>query len=154
VRIVAQRVSRARVSVAGEAIGEIASGLLLLVGVAEGDTPEVAARMAAKCAELRVFPDEAGRFDRSLLDIRGDALVVSQFTLLADLRRGRRPSFTAAASPEVAAPLVVAFAAALHAAGVSVETGRFGAMMSVDLVNEGPVTIILDSDDLDRPRRS
>jgi D-tyrosyl-tRNA(Tyr) deacylase len=102
---------------------------------------------------LRIFRDDAGRFNRSLLEVGGEALVVSQFTLLADVRRGRRPGFTDAAPPDVAAPIVDAFADELRSVGVRVATGRFGAMMEVDLVNDGPVTIVIDSVDLDRPRR-
>jgi D-tyrosyl-tRNA(Tyr) deacylase len=153
VRVVIQRVARASVAVADETVGAIGPGLLLFVGVAEGDDAARAHQMARKCAEMRLFPDDAGRFDRSLLDTGGEALVVSQFTLLADVRKGRRPAFTAAASPETAAPLVEAFAGALRALGIGVATGRFGAMMRVGLVNEGPVTVIVDSEDLDRPRR-
>jgi D-tyrosyl-tRNA(Tyr) deacylase len=152
-RIVLQRVSRASVTVDGETVGEIGSGLLLLVGVAEGDTEEEAKRLAIKCAEMRVFSDGEGRFNLSLLDTGGAALVVSQFTLLADVRRGRRPSFAEAAPPQIAEPVVAAFVHTMRDAGVSVETGRFGASMRVALVNEGPVTIVVDSDDLDRPRR-
>lgn len=152
-RIVLQRVSRASVTVDGGVVGEIGRGLLLLVGVAEGDDGAEARRMAGKCAEMRIFPDEEGRFNLSLVDVKGEALVVSQFTLLADVRRGRRPSFTGAAPPEVAEPLVEAFVSALREAGVRVETGRFGAKMQVELVNEEPVTIVLDSAELDRPRR-
>ena len=151
-RIVLQRVSRASVSVDGEIVGAIGGGLLVLVGVAEGDTEDEARHLARKCAEMRVFSDTEGRFNLSVLDTGGEALVVSQFTLLADVRRGRRPSFAAAAAPEVAEPMVAAFAAAMRDAGGRVETGRFGARMQVELVNEGPVTIIVDSDALDRPR--
>jgi len=159
VRAVLQRVTRASVSVDGETIAAIGPGLLLLVGAAEGDDDGVARRLARKCAELRIFVGDGadgrgGRFDRSLLETGGEALVVSQFTLLADVRKGRRPSFIAAAAPEIAAPLCEAFADALRALGVRVATGRFGAMMRVELVNDGPVTIVLDSGDLDRPRRS
>jgi D-tyrosyl-tRNA(Tyr) deacylase len=154
VRVVVQRVTSASVTVDGESVGEIGRGLLLLVGVAVTDDAGIAARLAEKVAEMRIFADEAGRFDRTLIDTGGGALVVSQFTLLADVRKGRRPSFTAAASPEPAAPLVDAFADALRARGVGVATGTFGAKMSVALVADGPVTIVLDSDDLDRPRRS
>jgi len=153
VRIVVQRVTRASVSVHGETVGAIQHGLLLLVGVAQGDTEDDARRLGQKCAEMRIFSDEAGRFNRSLLDTGGEALVVSQFTLLADTRRGRRPSFVAAALPALAEELVDAFSAALRDAAVPVQTGRFGAKMHVALVNDGPVTIILDSADLDRPRR-
>jgi len=152
VRVVLQRVSSARVTVDGKTVGSVPEGLLLLVGIANGDDAAMARRLAEKCAEMRIFPDEQGRFARSLVDVRGSALVVSQFTLLADVRRGRRPSFAAAAPPEVAEPLVEAFAAALRGAGLAVETGRFGAHMDVELVNDGPVTIVLDSADLERPR--
>ena len=153
-RVVVQRVSRAAVSVGGEEIAAIGHGLLLLVGVAEGDDDAEARRMAAKCAEMRIFPDADGKFNLSVTEAGGEALVVSQFTLLADARRGRRPSFTDAAAPELAEPLVEAFAAALRDAGVPAQTGRFGARMEVALVNDGPVTIVLDSADLDRPRRA
>lgn len=138
----------------GETVGAIGAGLLLLVAAADGDDETDARRLAAKCAELRVFRDEEGRFDRSLLDTNGEALVVSQFTLLGDVRKGRRPSFTAAAGPEAAAPLIEAFADELRGRGVRVATGRFGAMMEVELVNDGPVTLIIDSADLERPRHS
>jgi D-tyrosyl-tRNA(Tyr) deacylase len=152
-RIVLQRVTHAAVRVDGETLGAIGPGLLLLVGVAHDDDTDVARRLAQKCAELRIFRDDAGRFNRSLLEVGGEALVVSQFTLLADVRRGRRPGFTDAAAPDVAAPIVDAFAEGLRSVGVRVATGRFGAMMKVDLVNDGPVTIVIDSVDLDRPRR-
>lgn len=152
-RAVLQRVTRATVKVDGETIGAIGAGLVVLVGAARGDTPERADRLAQKTAELRIFPDAAGRFNVSLLESGGEALVVSQFTLLADARRGRRPSFTEAAPPEQAEPLVERYAAALRALGVRVASGRFGAHMVVDLENDGPVTIILDSDELERPRR-
>ncbi len=152
-RIIIQRVARASVTVGDETVGAIGPGLLLLVGVADGDDAARVRRLAQKCAEMRLFQDEGGRFDRSLLDTGAQALVVSQFTLLADVRKGRRPGFTKAAAPEAAEPLVDAFAAALRAVGVEVATGRFGAMMRVELVNDGPVTVIVDSDDLDRLRR-
>lgn len=151
-RVVVQRVTSASVTVDDAVVGAIDAGLLLLVGVASGDDAGIAQRVAAKIAEMRIFVDDAGRFDRSLLDTGRAALVVSQFTLLADVRKGRRPSFTAAAPPEIAAPIVKAFSASLRALGVSVATGVFGATMSVSLVNEGPVTIIVDSNDLDGPR--
>lgn len=151
-RVVLQRVSEASVSVDGEVVGAIDRGLMLLVGVAEGDDDATARRVAMKCAEMRIFPDDAGRFDRSLIDIGGAALVVSQFTLLADVRKGRRPNFLEAAHPNVAAPLCDVFAQALRDLGVRVETGRFGAKMDVSLVNDGPVTIVVDSNDLDQPR--
>jgi D-aminoacyl-tRNA deacylase len=152
-RLVLQRVSSASVAVDGETVAEIAGGLLVLVGVREGDDEAEAQRLASKTSEMRIFPDEDGRFNRSLLESGGEALVVSQFTLYADLRKGRRPSFNDAARPELAEPLVEAYAGALESQGVRVARGRFGAHMQVELVNDGPVTIILDSADLDRPRR-
>ena len=153
-RIVLQRVSRASIRIDGDIIASIGAGLLALVGVSPGDDAGSAAHMARKCAELRIFADAEGRFNRSLLDARGELLVVSQFTLLADTRRGRRPGFAGAAPPEVAEPIVRAFVEAAHDLGLSVSEGRFGAKMQVELVNDGPVTIVLDSADLDRPRRS
>jgi D-tyrosyl-tRNA(Tyr) deacylase len=153
VRVVIQRVTRASVTVDGETVGAIGPGFLLLAGVADGDDEATVRRVARKCAELRLFPDAEGRFGRSLLDTGGEALVVSQFTLLADVRKGRRPSFTAAAPPDAAAPLCDAFSDELRALGVAVATGRFGAKMQVELVNDGPVTVIVDSEDLERPRR-
>jgi D-tyrosyl-tRNA(Tyr) deacylase len=152
-RLVIQRVSSASVAVDGEVVGAIAGGLLVLAGVRHGDTADIARRLAAKTAELRIFPDEGGRFNRSLQDVSGEALVVSQFTLYGDTRKGRRPSFNDAAPPEVAEPLIVAYVDALEAAGVSVSQGRFGAHMQVALVNDGPVTVIIDSDDMERPRK-
>jgi D-tyrosyl-tRNA(Tyr) deacylase len=152
-RVVLQRVRQASVAVDDEVIASIGRGLLLLVGAAEGDDDAEARKLAVKCAEMRIFSDEEGRFNRSLLDIGGEALVVSQFTLLADVRRGRRPSFVGAAAPEAAEPLVEAFAAALREAGVPVQTGRFGAKMMVSLVNDGPVTVVVDSEAMERPRR-
>jgi D-aminoacyl-tRNA deacylase len=135
-----QRVSRARVAPGG-AIGR---GLCVLLGVARSDGAEEAARLAGKVARLRIFPDDEGRFDRSLLDIGGAALVVSQFTLLADTAKGNRPSFTDAAPPEQAEPLYERFCAELRDLAVTVETGVFGARMELELVNDGPVTIVLD----------
>jgi D-tyrosyl-tRNA(Tyr) deacylase len=152
-RLVIQRVSSAGVVVAGETVGAIGRGLLVLVGVREGDDEAIARRLAVKTAELRIFPDEAGRFNRSVIDVGGEALVVSQFTLYGDTRRGRRPSFNDAARPEVAEPLIAAFVQAMSALGVAVAQGRFGAHMDVSLVNDGPVTIVIDSDELERPRR-
>jgi D-tyrosyl-tRNA(Tyr) deacylase len=152
-RIVLQRVSGASVTVDGEVVAEIGRGLLLLVGVAEGDDEAEASKLALKCAELRIFSDHEGRFNLSLLEIGGEALVVSQFTLLADVRRGRRPSFEGAARPEAAEPLVDVFGGTLREAGVRTVTGRFGAKMQVALVNDGPVTIVVDSRDLERARR-
>ena len=137
-------VSEASVAVAGEQVAAIGAGLVVLVGVERDDGEEAAARLAGKVARLRVFEDYAGRFDRSLLDVQGEALVVSQFTLIADTRKGNRPSFGHAAPPEDAAPLVERFSAELRALGVSVQTGVFGARMAVSLVNDGPVTIVLD----------
>ena len=142
-KAVLQRVSFASVRVAGASSGEIGPGLLVLLGVAAGDGEEEARRLAGKVARLRVFEDDAGRFDRSLLDTGGAALVVSQFTLLADTAKGNRPSFTAAAAPELAERLYESFCAALRELGVRVETGVFGARMEVELVNDGPVTIVL-----------
>jgi D-tyrosyl-tRNA(Tyr) deacylase len=148
-----QRVSQASVTVDGEVVASIGPGLLLLVGAAAGDDAGTAERLAVKCAEMRVFAYEGGKFDRSVVDVGGEALVVSQFTLLADVRRGTRPRFTDAARPEVAEPLVEAFAEALRGLGVRTQTGRFGAQMVVDLVNDGPVTIVVDSGEMERPRR-
>ena len=143
-RAVVQRVRDARVSIEGRVAGEIGAGLCVLLGVARGDGEEAAARLAGKVARLRVFPDEAGRFDRSLLDTGGAALVVSQFTLIADTAKGNRPSFSDATPPEEAEPLVERFCAELRTLGVPVETGVFGAKMLVELANDGPVTIVLD----------
>jgi D-aminoacyl-tRNA deacylase len=145
-RAVVQRVSRARVSADGSVTGEIAMGLLILLGVGHNDTSAVAASTAEKISNLRIFEDEAGKMNRSLLDVKGSALVVSQFTLYGDARGQRRPSFVAAAPPEQAKNVYEEFAEALRRLGVTVATGVFGAMMSVELVNEGPVTIILDSE--------
>ena len=152
-RAVLQRVRSARVLVDGEVVGAIGRGVLVFVGVADGDTTAEAEWLADKIAVLRIFASEERPIDRSLLDVGGAALVVSQFTLLADTRRGRRPSFTGAARPEVAEPLVDAVVEALRASGVEVATGRFGAMMQVESTNDGPVTIVLDSADRERPRR-
>jgi D-aminoacyl-tRNA deacylase len=143
-RAVCQRVSEARVRVGGETVGEIGPGLCVLLGVARGDGPGEAARLAGKVARLRIFEDDAGRFDRALLDVAGAALVVSQFTLLADTAKGNRPSFTDAAPPEEAEPLYERFCAELAGLGVPVARGVFGARMAVELVNDGPVTIVLD----------
>ncbi|MGE5689046.1 MAG: D-aminoacyl-tRNA deacylase [Pseudomonadota bacterium] len=143
-RAVCQRVRRAEVRVDGEVRGRIRHGLCVLVGVARGDGEAEATRLAAKLARLRVFADDGGRFDRSLLDVGGAALVVSQFTLLGDTTKGNRPSFTEAAPPEAAEALYRRVADGLRALGVPVETGVFGAAMEVELVNDGPVTIVLD----------
>jgi D-aminoacyl-tRNA deacylase len=144
VRAVVQRVSRASVAVDGEVVGACGRGLLVLVGVGHDDTDATARRLAEKVARLRVFENDEGRFDRSLLDVAGEALVVSQFTLLADVGKGTRPSFTGAAASEHAEPLVGVVVEALRAEGVPVETGVFAARMEVELVNDGPVTIVLD----------
>jgi D-tyrosyl-tRNA(Tyr) deacylase len=145
-RAVIQRVSRARVTVEGRVSGEIGAGLLILLGVGREDSAAVAASFAEKIAHLRIFEDDQGKMNRSLLETGGAALVVSQFTLYGDARGQRRPSFVAAAPPEQAKMLYEQFAASLRALGVAVATGVFQAMMSVELVNEGPVTILLDSD--------
>jgi len=145
-RAVCQRVTRARVSVDGAVVGEIGAGLCVLLGIAEADGDTEAAHLAGKIARLRIFPDEDGRFDRSLLDTGGVALVVSQFTLIADTAKGNRPSFAGAARPEQAEPLYERFRQELRDLGVPVEAGVFGAKMQVELVNDGPVTIILDVD--------
>jgi D-aminoacyl-tRNA deacylase len=139
-----QRVAEARVRVGEEAVGEIGPGLCVLLGVARGDEEIDAERLAGRVARLRIFENDEGRFDRSLLDIGGAALVVSQFTLIADTAKGNRPSFTQAAPPEQADRLYEAFCEALRDLGVPVETGVFGARMVVEIVNDGPVTIILD----------
>jgi len=141
-----QRVSRASVTVDGQAAGAIGAGLMILLGVGRDDTSLIAASLAEKCAHLRIFEDEQEKMNRSLLDIQGSALVVSQFTLFGDARGQRRPSFMAAAPPEQAKTLYEEFCAALRTLGIPVATGIFQAMMSVELVNEGPVTILLDSD--------
>jgi len=145
-RAVVQRVSRARVTVNGEVTGEIAAGLLILIGIGRDDTSAVALTMAEKIANLRIFEDDQGKMNRSLLEVNGSALVVSQFTLYGDARGQRRPSFIAAAPLDQAKKLYEEFSEALRGLGVSVATGVFQAMMSVKSVNEGPVTILLDSE--------
>ena len=145
-RAVVQRVSRARVSVDGNVTGEITTGLLILLGVGREDTSAAAAGFAEKIANLRIFEDNDRKMNCSLLDLKGSALVVSQFTIYGDARGQRRPSFVTAAPPEQAKHLYEKFAETLRSFGVTVTTGVFGAMMSVELVNEGPVTILLDSD--------
>jgi D-aminoacyl-tRNA deacylase len=139
VRAVVQRVSRARVTPGGE----IGAGLVILLGVAATDENEAAGRLAGKIARLRIFEDANGKLDRSLLDTHGEALVVSQFTLVADTRKGNRPSFAGAARPEEAEPVYEAFCSGLRGLGLTVATGVFGARMEVELVNDGPVTIVL-----------
>lgn len=153
-RAVVQRVTHGRVTVDGQTVGEIGGGLVVLLGVKGGDSPEDAAKLADKVANLRIFSDPDGKFNLSLLDVGGAALVVSQFTLYGDSRKGRRPSFTDAAPPDVAEPLVARFCEALRGLGVRVEQGRFQAHMLVEIHNDGPVTLILDTEDLARPRRS
>lgn len=145
-RAVVQRVVRAEVRIAGEVVGSIGRGLLVLVGVTNGDTTEDSNALADKLVGLRIFPDEAGKMNRSVVDIEGAVLVVSQFTLHADLRKGRRPSFVEAAHPEKAEPLIEAVVERTQRA-VPTATGRFGAAMEIDLVNDGPVTIIIDVND-------
>jgi D-tyrosyl-tRNA(Tyr) deacylase len=146
VRAVVQRVSSASVSVEGKVAGKIGLGLLILVGVSRTDSPEAASYLAEKIANLRIFSDEAGKMNLSLLDVRGSALVVSQFTLYGDTRGGRRPSYIQAAPPDEANPLYEEFVRAMRALGVPVETGVFQEHMSVELANDGPVTILLDSE--------
>ena len=142
-RAVVQRVSGARVLVGGQARAEIGAGLCVLLGIAREDDTAAAERLAGRIARLRIFENDEGRFDRSLLDVGGAALVVSQFTLLADTAKGNRPSFIGAAPPEEAEPLYERFCEALRALGIEVATGVFGARMAVELVNDGPVTIVL-----------
>jgi D-aminoacyl-tRNA deacylase len=143
-RIVLQRVARAKVTVDGRVTGEIGRGLLLLTGFTDGDTEDALAWMADKVVGLRIFPDDEGKMNRSVDDVGGGLLVVSQFTLYGDTRKGRRPSFVEAARPEVAIPLYERFLQMLRATGRPVQTGEFGAMMDVELVNDGPVTLILE----------
>lgn len=145
-RAVVQRVERASVTVEGEVVGHIGPGLLILLGVTHEDGPEQVRWLSEKCVNLRIFEDEAGKMNRSLLDLGGGALVVSQFTLYGDCRKGRRPSFVAAARPEQAVPLYEAFVAALGELGVhDVQTGIFAADMAVELLNDGPVTLVVDT---------
>ncbi len=144
-RAVVQRVRSASVTVADGMVAEIGPGLVVLLGVAAGDTVTEAERLAGKVARLRIFENDEGRFDRSLLDVSGDALVVSQFTLIADTRKGNRPSFADAAEPSVAEPLYDHFCSELEDQGVRVSRGVFGARMQVALVNDGPVTILLEA---------
>ncbi|MGE5178913.1 MAG: D-aminoacyl-tRNA deacylase [Bacteroidota bacterium] len=143
-RALLQRVSRAAVRVGGEEVARIGPGLLVLLGVAAVDPEGTAERLADRCATLRIFEDEGGRMNRSVIDVAGEALVVSQFTLVADVSRGRRPGFDPAAPPAAAEAAYGRFCAALEGAGVPVRRGRFGATMSVDLVNEGPATFLLE----------
>lgn len=145
-RALIQRVSRAKVSVSGAVLGEVGEGIMVLVCAMAGDKEDSARALAAKTAKLRIFPDEEGRMNRSLLDIGGSALVISQFTLAADTRSGNRPGFSTAAPADQGETLYLAYAAALQENGVPVATGRFGADMKVELINDGPVTIWLDSE--------
>jgi len=145
-RAVVQRVSRAEVRVEGRVVGAIGRGLLVLVGIAREDTPETGKVLAEKIANLRIFDDEQGRMNRSLLEAGGGVLCVSQFTLYGDCRKGRRPSYDRAAPPETARALYESFVESLRALGVKVETGEFRAMMDVELVNDGPVTLLLDTE--------
>jgi D-tyrosyl-tRNA(Tyr) deacylase len=140
-----QRVSQARVEVDGQCVGEIARGLLVLLGVATDDTPEDVTLLVNKISQLRIFPDEGGKMNLGLLEAGGSMLVVSQFTLLGDCRKGRRPAFTAAAQPELAERLYEQFVLEARQQNIPVETGRFAAMMQVHLINDGPVTLLLDS---------
>jgi D-tyrosyl-tRNA(Tyr) deacylase len=144
-RVVVQRVKRAQVTVGDELVGRIGRGLLVLLGAGQGDGPADVAWLVEKVVNLRVFEDDAGKMNRSLLDVAGALLVVSQFTLYGDCRHGRRPSFTAALEPAAAAGLCDDFVRQARALGASVAIGRFGAMMDVELVNDGPVTLLLDS---------
>ena len=143
-RVVLQRVSRAEVRIEGKVVGRIGRGLLLLVGFRREDGPDTIEWMADRVRGLRIFPDDAGKMNLSLDEVRGELLVVSQFTLYGDTRKGRRPSFVEAAPPEIAIPLYETFIEALRNSGCPVATGEFGAMMDVDLVNEGPVTLLLE----------
>ena len=144
-RLVLQRVKSGRVMVAGHAVADINTGLMILLGVGPGDGEEQARSLSDKVAHLRIFEDEQGKMNRSLLEVGGQAIVVSQFTLYADIRKGRRPSFTDAALPDVARPLVERFAQLLSELGVPTQTGEFGAHMQVEIVNDGPVTIWLEA---------
>ena len=144
-RAVIQRVSEASVTVDGQVVAQISAGLCALVGVAQGDTEQDARWLCAKVLELRIFEDEQGKMNRSLLEARGQLLAISQFTLLGDARQGRRPGFSAAAAPEVAEPLYARFCALAREAGVTVAEGIFRATMTVRIVNQGPVTLLLDS---------
>jgi D-tyrosyl-tRNA(Tyr) deacylase len=144
-RVVLQRVSEARVRIDSDVVGEIAQGVLVLLGITASDTPEQAEWLADKIVGLRIFEDDAGKMNRDLIEVGGSALIVSQFTLYGDCRKGRRPSFIEAAPPAIAVPLYAAFVDAVRSRGVPTATGRFGAMMQVELTNDGPVTLIVDS---------
>ncbi len=153
-RAVVQRVKRAEVRVGDELVGAIGPGLLVLLGVSHGDDAATSKKLADKVARLRIFEDDAGKMNLAPGDVGGAVLCVSQFTLYGDVRRGRRPSFDEAARPEQALPLWEAFCEGIEQAGVRCERGRFGAEMQVSLVNDGPVTLIIDSRDLEQPRRT
>lgn len=144
-RAVVQRVTKAHVEVSGETVGHIDRGLVVLLGVEHGDHESTCVYMAEKLSGLRIFSDEQGKMNLSVADIDGEILLVSQFTLLGDARKGRRPNFSAAAAPDIAEKLYMQIAAELRSRGIPVETGRFGADMSVHLINDGPVTLMLDS---------
>ena len=144
-RAVVQRVSQARVLIDGALVGQVEQGLLILLGVTHEDTPQAASWLADKIVGLRIFNDADGKMNRSVADVGGGVLVVSQFTLYGDCRKGRRPSFIDAAGPEIAIPLYETFVNAVKALGIPTATGRFGAMMQVELINDGPVTLIVDS---------
>lgn len=144
-RALVQRVSRSSVSIAGKVKGEIGAGLVILLGIKNGDTEADAVYLTDKCANLRIFPDDAGKFDCSCKDIKGELLVVSQFTLYGNTEKGRRPSFIEAALPEISEPLYEFFVERLKRTGLKVETGIFGAMMDVEIHNDGPVTLMLES---------
>ena len=144
-RAIVQRVTDAAVTVADEQVGRIGPGLVLLVGVRHGDGPAAARWLAEKVAHLRIFADDDSKFNRSVLDVGGSILLISQFTVYGDCRKGRRPNFTAAAAPDVAAPLLDTLADELRNRGLSVETGEFGAIMQVSLTNDGPVTVLVDT---------
>ena len=152
-RAVVQRVSRAEVRVEGAVVGAIGAGVLVLLGIGQGDTAAEAKLLVEKIAHLRIFNDSAGKFNLSALEVKAEVLVVSQFTLFADTRRGRRPGFTSAAPPDLAAPLVQQFMDEVSNLGLKVAGGKFGAHMDVELVNDGPVTILLDTEEFKLPRR-
>lgn len=152
-KAVLQRVTRASVSIDGETVGECSKGLMILLGVAEGDTEKDAEMLADKIIKLRIFQDENGKMNRSVKDVEGQMLIVSQFTLLANYRCGNRPDFLASAHPDVADKLYEYFTAYMRSAGFTVSTGRFGADMQVSLVNDGPVTIVMDTDVLKAPKK-
>jgi D-tyrosyl-tRNA(Tyr) deacylase len=147
VKALLQRVTKASVGVEGDVVGQIGAGLAVLVGVASGDTEKDAQYLAQKTVNLRIFPDNAGKFNLSVLDVRGELLAVSQFTLMSDTRKGRRPSFTGAAEPVLAEQLFERFVQEVRDTGLKVETGRFQAHMKVEIHNDGPVTILMDSRD-------